>query len=244
MNKAEKTIFDNFIVSDCNIDAYKMCVSFLNDPQGKFIALFGPTASGKTYLLSALQKKYHLKCPNANIRATTFDELISEYIEVLQCENKDQRYTEFRAAISNYDLLIVDNMQFIAGKTYTQEEFSHWFLQMIHNNKSVILAFDRPAKYFDKVLDSVKCGCSDCHIVELKSADSNFKKQYLDGLLENMNYDIPVTVRNVLIYDSSVPFHSFYGYISKLQFLEKIVGRQLSKAEMFECLTDYKHINK
>lgn len=243
MNKTEKTIFDNFIVSDCNVDAYRTCVSFLNDPYGKFIALFGPTASGKTYLLSALRKEYQSKFPDANVRVTTFDKLISAYIEVLHCENKDQCYTEFRTAFSNYDLLIVDNMQFIAGKTYTQEEFSRWFLKMIHNNKSVILVFDRPAKYFEKLLDVIKCGCSDCYIVELKSADSNFKKHYLDALLDKMNYDIPATVRNILIYDSNVPFHSFYGYISKLQFLEKIVGRQLSKAEMFECLTDYKHTN-
>ena len=230
---------DDFIVSECNEVAYKACVSFLDDPHGKFIALFGPSSSGKTYLFKNVLKEYQIRYPKAKVRKTTCEEIIGEYIEVLNCEDYKQRRKAFRAALCEYDLLIIDNMQFIAGKTSTQAELASWFVEMLKYNKNVFLAFDRPASCFEEIIEHVKTEGSSINLLTLKEPDIKFKGIYLERLLKEMNMDIPSEVKKILTHDPNIRFGMFRGYLQKVQFLQGHIGRSLSSAELLECLSDY-----
>lgn len=72
--------FKNFIVSDCNSEAYNTCVSFVQNPFGKFIALCGPTATGKTHLMSAIHRAYATNFPNLKVKTATYEDIMSDYI--------------------------------------------------------------------------------------------------------------------------------------------------------------------
>lgn len=233
--------FENYIVSDCNKVAYETGLAFLEEPFGKFIALFGPSASGKTFLISKVMNAYQMMHPGAKVRSSSFDEIITDYIEVLQSDNKNEDYSLFRNELLACDLLIIDNMQFIGGRSYTQEEFSRWFINMLQNNKNVILAFDRPASCFENMFTYMMARSPNCFMVDIEEPDVNFREKFLNNLLAKMGVDIPPSIKNILKYSRNVPFYSFYGYLSKLQFLEKIVKRPLKCEEMLECLSDYRH---
>lgn len=230
---------DDFIVSECNKEAYSTCVSFLEDPHGKFIALFGPSSSGKTHLLKNILKEYQTRYPEAKVMKTTCEEIIGEYIEVLNCDDYKQRRKSFRAALCEYDLLIIDNMQFIAGKTSTQAELASWFVEMLKRNKNVLLAFDRPASCFEEIFEHVKTECSSINLLTLKEPDIKFKGIYLEHLLKEMNMDIPSEVKKILTHDPNIRFGMFRGYLQKIQFIQGHIGRSLSSAELLECLSDY-----
>lgn len=231
--------FENFIVSDCNNIAYKTCMSFLENPYGKFIALHGPTASGKTHLIAAIQKAYSKIFPSFRVKETTYDEMSSDYMESLN--EKNDTNNKFCSNYLDCDLLIVDDMQFIVGKPYTQEEFSNWFLKMLQHKKSVIIAFDGRVENYSKLLNPIRGLCKNFLIAELKEADCSFKEQYLCVILKTLEIDLPDSVFNLLIHDSNIPYYAFYGYISKIQFSQKILKHKLTETDMFELLSDYRH---
>jgi len=236
----ENYIFkDDFIISECNEEAYSACVSFLEDPHRKFIALFGPSSSGKTHLLKTILKEYQTRYPEAKVRKTTCEEIIGEYIEVLNCDDYKQRRKVFCSALCEYELLIIDNMQFIAGKTSTQAEFASWFVEMLKHNKNVFLAFDRPSSCFEEIIENVKTEVSSINLLTLMEPDIKFKGIFLERLLKEMNMDIPSEVKKILMHDPNIRFGMFRGYLQKVLFLQEHIGRLLSSAELLECLSDY-----
>lgn len=182
--KDDNYTFENFIVSDCNENAYKTCKAFLEEPYGKFVALYGPTATGKTHLLSAISSKYIELYPDNKIEITTYEKFVSEYIEEIKRMNKDDGYNgSFNDKYLKCDLLLIDNMQFIFGKRYTQGEFAKWFLTMLSQRKSVIIAIDRPVDNHKCLIETLQQGVNQCFITELKEPDVAFKRKYLCDLL-------------------------------------------------------------
>lgn len=233
----ELQTFENFIVSDCNEEAYNVCTAFVSEPFGKLVALHGSSSSGKTHLLFATKKAYKDKYPNSRILMATYEEIISEYIEILQRKCASELDVFFEKWF-NVDLLILDNMQFLAGKSHTQDVVANWFSRMIQNNKSIMITFDRPIEYYEELFASIY---ENCTLVKLNDADVQFKKQYLSKLLEKLKFDLPEAVANVMIYDKRIPYYVFFGYVSKVGLLQKQLVRQMTEAELFECLSSYRY---
>ena len=133
--------FDNFVVGPSNRFAHSACIAVTNVPGQVYnpLFLYGPPGVGKTHLLYAIANGIRKGKPDANIVYIKGDEFTNELIEAI----KNGKNIEFRSKYREADLFLVDDIQFIAGKEATQEEFFHTFNKLYEEHKQIVLTSDR-----------------------------------------------------------------------------------------------------
>ena len=133
--------FDNFVVGPSNRFAHSACLAVTNIPGQVYnpLFLYGPPGVGKTHLLYAIANGIRKQNPNANIVYIRGDQFTNELIEAI----KNGKNIEFRSKYREADLFLVDDIQFIAGKESTQEEFFHTFNKLYEEHKQIVLTSDR-----------------------------------------------------------------------------------------------------
>lgn len=145
--------FDSFVVGGSNDLAYAACQNVAEKPGEKYnpLFLYGGVGLGKTHLMQAIGNKFLQGNPTAKVLYVTIETFYKDYLENVR--NKKQGYAD---KYRNVDILIVDDMQFIAGKEKTQEEFFHTFNHLHQNNKQIIISSDRPPKSIPTLADRLK----------------------------------------------------------------------------------------
>jgi chromosomal replication initiator protein len=135
--------FANFIVGSSNDLAYTACQAVAASPGTKYnpLFLYGGVGLGKTHLMQAVGNEIAKHQPDARILYINTETFVKDYIESMRFKKKG-----FSDKYRNVDVLIVDDMQFIAGKEKTQEEFFHTFNVLHQSNKQVIISSDKPPK--------------------------------------------------------------------------------------------------
>lgn len=140
--KATNT-FGNFIVGNENEMAHGASLAVAKEPGHNYNPLFiyGPTGLGKTHLMHAIAHSLFARKPSARIAYVTSETFTNEFIQALQTNSVSQ----FRRRYRELDLLLIDDIQFLAGKESTQEEFFHTFNELHNSHNQVVLTSDRPA---------------------------------------------------------------------------------------------------
>ena len=133
--------FDNFVVGPSNRMAHSAAIAVSQNPGQVYNPLFiyGPPGVGKTHLLYAIANGIRKQNPDANIVYIKGDQFTIELIEAIQ----SGKNIEFRSKYREADLFLVDDIQFIAGKESTQEEFFHTFNKLYEEHKQIVLTSDR-----------------------------------------------------------------------------------------------------
>ena len=134
--------FDNFIVGSSNKFAHAAAIAVAENPGKAYNPLFiyGNSGLGKTHLLLAIGQEIHLRSPEKSIAYIKGDEFTNQMVKSLR-ENKAE---EFRTKYRNVSLFLVDDIQFIAGKQGTQEEFFHTFNNIYEAGNQIVITSDRP----------------------------------------------------------------------------------------------------
>lgn len=135
--------FDNFIVGSSNDLAYTASRAVATSPGIKYnpIYFYGGVGLGKTHLMQAIGNEIIKNNPKARILYISSETFVNEFLDHIRFKKKG-----FADKYRNTDVLIVDDMQFIAGKEKTQEEFFHTFNHLHQNNKQIIISSDKPPK--------------------------------------------------------------------------------------------------
>lgn len=135
--------FDNFIVGSSNDLAYTASLAVADNPGVKYnpIYLYGGVGLGKTHLMQAIGNEIVKKDPNARVLYVSSETFVNEFLDYIRFKKKG-----FSDKYRNVDVLIVDDMQFIANKEKTQEEFFHTFNFLHQNNKQIIISSDKPPR--------------------------------------------------------------------------------------------------
>ncbi|PIR51071.1 chromosomal replication initiator protein DnaA [Candidatus Peregrinibacteria bacterium CG10_big_fil_rev_8_21_14_0_10_49_24] len=133
---------DNFVVGSNNRLAQAACQAVAAAPGGKYnpLFLYGNVGLGKTHLLQATGNEILKKDPRAVVLYTTSEDFTNEVVEAI----RTQKMEKLRSRYRRVDVLIVDDVQFLANKERTQEEFFHTFNALYEDRKQVILSADRP----------------------------------------------------------------------------------------------------
>jgi chromosomal replication initiator protein len=140
----ERYTFENFIVGSGNELAYAACQAIAANPGTKYNPLFiyGGVGIGKTHLIQAVGNAIIANKPGTRVLYVSTEQFVQEFIDAVRYKKN----TDFAGYYRNADVLIIDDMQFIAGKDKTQEEFFHTFNALHQANKQVIISSDKPPK--------------------------------------------------------------------------------------------------
>lgn len=140
----ERYTFDNFIVGSGNELAYAACQAIAQSPGKKYnpLFLYGGAGIGKTHLIQALGNEVHKNNAQAHIEYISTEQFVQEFVDALRF----RKTSDFASHYRSCDVLIIDDVQFIAGKEKMQEEFFHTFNALHQANKQIILSSDKPPR--------------------------------------------------------------------------------------------------
>lgn len=183
----DKYTFESFIVGSGNELAYAACQAIAAKPGEKYNPLFvyGGVGIGKTHLMQAVGNEILRNNPKAHVVYVSTEQFVQEFLDAIRFKKNTDFADHYRSA----DVLIVDDIQFIAGKEKTQEEFFHTFNALHQANKQIIISSDKPPKDIPTLEERLRSrfawGMSidmqvpdfetRCAIVQTKAAANNLK---------------------------------------------------------------------
>lgn len=195
--------FDNFIVGSSNDLAYAACQAVAANPGTKYnpLFLYGGVGLGKTHLAQAVGNEIIRKKPSAKVLYINSETFVNEFLDHIRFKKKG-----FSTKYRNVDVLVVDDMQFIAGKEKTQEEFFHTFNALHQANKQIIITSDKPPKSIPTLTERLRSRFewgmtidiqmpdfeTRCAILESKAAESgvSISRETVEYLATNIKTNI------------------------------------------------------
>ena len=192
--------FDNFVVGHFNREASQAALLIASNPGKMFNPLFIHSQSGlgKTHLMHAIGN-YIIKekNPNAKILYITANDFVEEYIRYVRGEKESQSLKDFFADV---DVLLLDDVQFLADKVKTEEMLFYIYTNMINNGKQIVITSDRQPAELNKLEDRLVTRFSQGLVVKIEEPDQNTCVEILRKKIESSGLDINNFDENVLYF--------------------------------------------
>ncbi|MFA6897349.1 MAG: chromosomal replication initiator protein DnaA [Patescibacteria group bacterium] len=181
--------FDNFVVGPNNELAYAACVAVSKKPGQSYNPLFiyGGVGLGKTHLLQSIGNEVVRNDPNKKIKYASSEKFTNELIEAISGRNTKN----FKNIYRDIDVLIIDDIQFLAGKEKTQEEFFHTFNTLYENGKQIVLSSDRPPKAIPALEERLRSRFEGGMIADVGFPDYEIRFAILKTKAKEKKFDIP-----------------------------------------------------
>ena len=228
--------FENFIVGSTNKFAHAACVAVANDPANNYNPLFiyGNSGLGKTHLLYAMINRLKQNNPDVKIIYTKGEDFTNQMISCLT--NKTME--DFRDKYRTCDVLLIDDIQFIAGKISTQEEFFHTFNALYDEKKQIILTSDRPPRDIKTLEDRLKSRFEWGLIADIEPPDLELRIAIIKKKAEQVHVVIPDDVLTFLGENLRSNIRQIEGAIKKLAALTFISGKVITMDLARDCIAE------
>ena len=228
--------FENFIVGSTNKFAQAACVAVANHPATNYNPLFiyGNSGLGKTHLLYATINRMRQNNPKIKVLYTKGEDFTNEMIACLA--NKTME--EFRQKYRGCDVLLIDDIQFIAGKVATQAEFFHTFNALFEWKKQIILTSDRPPREIKELEDRLKTRFEWGLIADIEPPDLELRIAIIKKKAEQVNVEIPQEVLTFLAENLRSNIRQIEGAIKKLGALTFLSGETITMELARACITE------
>jgi len=233
--------FDSFVVGKPNELAHAAARRVAEGGPVSFnpLFLYGGVGLGKTHLMHAIAHELQARRPDLNVVYLSAEQFMYRFVQAL----RDKKMMDFKELFRSVDILMVDDVQFIAGKDSTQEEFFHTFNALVDQNKQIIISADRAPgeiKHLEERIKSrLQCGLVvDLHPTDyelrlgiLQQKVEHYRAQYsglvlADGVLEFLAHRISTNVRVL------------EGALTRLFAFASLVGREITLELAQDCLAD------
>lgn len=228
--------FENFIVGNTNKFAHAACIAVANHPATNYNPLFiyGHSGLGKTHLMCATINRMKQNDPNVRITYTKGEDFTNQMISCLANKSMD----EFRDKFRKCDALLIDDIQFIAGKMSIQEEFFHTFNALFEDKKQIILTSDRPPRDIKLLEDRLKSRFEWGLLADIEPPDLELRVAIIKNKAEQVNVKIPDDVLNFLGENLRSNIRQIEGAIKKLGALSFLSGREITMEVARVCISE------
>ena len=213
--------FDSFVVGSSNKFLYSAAKAVAEDPGKNYNPLFiyGGTGLGKTHIMHAIANYVKKENPTANVLYATCEKFTTDLITIIrQGKGSASGTQEFRTRYRNVDVLIIDDVQFLANKEATQEEFFHTFNELYGQEKQIILSADCHPSQIATLSERLKTRFEGGLMAQVLSPDIETKIAILQRKAEERKYIISTEVATYLAENSSSDVRSLEGLLNRVIF--------------------------
>ena len=228
--------FENFIKGPSNQFAFAAAQAVAANPSGAYNPLFiyGGSGLGKTHLLTAIQTEIKRTHPDFVIMYVTCEQFTNELIAAIRAGSTEDFRMKYRVA----DLLLVDDIQFIAGKESTQEEFFHTFNSLHDAHKQIVIASDRPAKEIKSLEERLRTRFEWGLTVDIQSPDYETRMAILRKKEEMEGYNIDNEVIKYIATNIKSNIRELEGALTKIVALSRLNKCDITLELAEEALKD------
>jgi chromosomal replication initiator protein len=188
----EKYRFENFIVGSGNELAYAACQAVAADPGKKYnpLFLYGGAGIGKTHLIQAVGTAVLANRPGSHVVYVSSEQFVQEFVDALRFKKN----TDFADYYRSADVLIVDDVQFLAGKEKIQEEFFHTFNALHQANKQIIISSDKPPREIPTLEERLRSRFVWGMSIDMQNPDFETRCAIIQSKAEEKNTVLPSDV--------------------------------------------------
>jgi chromosomal replication initiator protein len=210
----ERYTFDNFIVGSGNELAHAACQAVAHTPGKKYnpLFLYGGVGIGKTHLIQAVGNEIIKNNPRARVVYVSSEQFVQEFIDAVRYKKN----TDFASYYRNADVLIIDDMQFIAGKDKTQEEFFHTFNALHQANKQIIISSDKPPKDIPTLEERLRSRFAWGMSIDMQNPDFETRCAIVQSKAEVANIQLPNDVVEFLANHIQTNIRELEGALNQL----------------------------
>lgn len=217
--------FDNFIVGSSNDFAYSACRAISANPGSKYnpLFLYSGVGLGKTHLVQAVGNEITKQNPNLKVLYTTSEAFTREFLDSIRFKKQD-----FSNKYRDVDVLIVDDMQFIANKEKTQEEFFHTFNALHQKNKQIIITSDKPPKSIPTLTERLRSRFEWGMTIDIQMPDFETRCAILEAKAELSNVTLDRSTTEYLANNFRTNIRELEGALNQLLAYSEMRGIQPS----------------
>ncbi len=218
--------FDNFVEGDCNRLARSAGVAVSKKPgvtSFNPLMLYGGVGVGKTHLVQAIGNEIKQKLPDKIVLYVDQNDFTNQFLNALQ----NHKLQEFQNFYLQVDLLILDDVQFLAGREKTQEMFFHIFNQLHQTGKQIIMTSDCPPRdlkgFQERLLSRFKWGLT----ADLQEPDFETKLAIIHNKMQSDGIEIPTEVAEYLAYSVDTNLRDMEGVLNSLIFHATLLKKEI-----------------
>lgn len=233
--------FDNFVVGKPNELAHASARRVAEGGPVSFnpLFLYGGVGLGKTHLMHAIAWEARARNPGLKVLYLSAEQFMYRFVRAL----RDRNTMEFKELFRSVDLLMVDDVQFIAGKDSTQDEFFHTFNALVDQNKQIIISADRAPGEIDGLEERIKSRLSCGLVVDIHPTDYELRLGVLQQRLQDQiaageSLQVEDGVLEFLAQRISTNVRVLEGALNRLIAFSDLVGRNISLELAHEALSD------
>ncbi|MEC9267290.1 MAG: chromosomal replication initiator protein DnaA [Pseudomonadota bacterium] len=233
--------FETFIVGKPNELAFAAARRVAEAPNVPFnpLFLFGGVGLGKTHLMHAIAGHIRTAAPQKKVLYLSAEKFMYQFIRALRYKDT----MAFKEMFRSVDVLMIDDVQFIAGKESTQEEFFHTFNALVDQNRQVVISADKSPAELDGIEDRMKSRLGWGLVAEIHSTTYELRLGILQSKAEQMQVDVPVKVLEFLAHRISSNVRELEGALNRLVAYANLVGRPITLENAQDVLHDLLRAN-
>lgn len=221
-----KYTFEKFVVGKDNEFAHAACVAVSSNLSSKYNPLFiyGDVGLGKTHLLQAIGQRAMQLDPSIKVCYYTSEKFMNEFISFVS----RQKMGDFRKKFRNVDLLLIDDIQFWAGKERTQEEFFHTFNSLYEAHKQIVVTSDKFPKDIAGIEERLRSRFEWGLVADIQPPDIETKIAILQKKALEEAIKIPLDVAELLATLSESNIRELEGYLTRVIAVSSLTGRAIN----------------
>ncbi|HKW60537.1 MAG TPA: chromosomal replication initiator protein DnaA [Candidatus Dormibacteraeota bacterium] len=228
--------FSSFVVGHNSQFAHAAAKAVAEAPGDSYNPLFiyGGVGLGKTHLMHAVGHEVHVRFPRKRVVYLTSEQFTNEVISSIATA----RMGEFRHKYRTVDVLLIDDVQFLAGKDRTKEEFFHTFNALHEINKQIVISSDRPPKEIPTLEDRLRSRFEWGLIADIQPPDFETRLAILHSKLGDGGSLIPEEVLNFIAHKVQRNIRELEGALTRVQAFAAVHQRQVDEEEAARLLSD------